>query len=131
MTIENAITPNAQKAIDLLAAFDKGDREEIGKLLHPEARWWVIGRGYISVEGLIDTVVGFAGVMDSKPPTILGITSEGDRVAIEAIGNITLPDGTPYRNEYHFLFKFRDGLIVEGKEYLDNDVVRKVFGDQF
>ncbi|MFC3172762.1 nuclear transport factor 2 family protein [Novosphingobium bradum] len=53
--------------------------------------------------------------------TVLGITAEGDRVAIEAksAGIANPVTGRAYGNFYHFLFKVRDGQLVLFKEYQD------------
>lgn len=51
---------------------------------------------------------------------ITGTTSENDRVAIECTGVAEFAKGGHYNNNYHFLFRFRDGKIFEVKEYLDS-----------
>jgi len=47
------------------------------------------------------------------------VKAEGDRVAVERVTRGTTHDGRYCSNAYHYLFTFRDGLIVEVKEYLD------------
>jgi ketosteroid isomerase-like protein len=49
---------------------------------------------------------------------VVGTTCEGDRVAVEAEAG-GMARGIPFFNRYHFLFQFRDGKIVVGKEYMD------------
>lgn len=117
-----------ESAVALLEAFRKGDRPAIDALLHPEASWWVLGRGEVEIGTFLDMICQAAGTLESEPMTIVGTTCEGDRIAIEASGNMSLPDGTPYCNNYHFLMRFRDGRIIEGKEYFDTSLVREVFG---
>lgn len=58
----------------------------------------------------------FDGPMDYK---IHSMTAEEDRVAVEFEGIGKLKIGKDYNNLYHFLFTFRDGLIVSIKEYFD------------
>lgn len=61
--------------------------------------------------------------------TILGLTTEGDRVAVEADGFMQLSDDSTYDNEYHLLFKVRpDGKIFIFKEYMDTAKAIRVFG---
>ncbi len=120
-----------ESAVALLEAFRTGDRPAIDSLLHPEATWWLLGRGEVETGPFLDMICQAAGTLASQPMTIVGTTCEGDRVAVEATGNMSLPDGTPYCNNYHFLMRFRDGRIIEGKEYLDTALVREVFGDTF
>ncbi len=50
---------------------------------------------------------------------ILQLTAEEDRVAAEVEGFSTLVNGTPYNNQYHFLFFIRGGKIYRLMEYLD------------
>ena len=51
---------------------------------------------------------------------------EGDAVAVEARSRGMHVSGREYSNEYHFLFRFRDGLIVRLKEYMDTERVTDV-----
>ena len=60
--------------------------------------------------------------------TIVATTAEDDRVAMEATGHGVLTNGSVYANTYHFLFKFRDGLICEVREYQDTKLAADVFG---
>lgn len=50
---------------------------------------------------------------------VLGMTAEGDRVAVEAESYADTPRG-PFHNRYHFLFRLRDGKILLSKEYADS-----------
>jgi len=34
--------------------------------------------------------------------------------------------GAVYRNEYHFLFRWRDGKLAELREYMDTELVTDV-----
>jgi ketosteroid isomerase-like protein len=45
------------------------------------------------------------------------VTAEGDRVVVEAEGDAVTADGTPYRNQYCFVFTFQDGKIKRVHEY--------------
>lgn len=58
---------------------------------------------------------------------IVGMTAEGERVAIEAVSRGTHSSGKAYANHYHFLMRIRDGKIVEFKEYMDTEHARDVF----
>jgi len=126
-----ADSPLADKAIALLEALRTGDRQAIVSLFHQDARWWVLGRGYKPVNELIDITCEMAKSSQSRPMTILGTTSEGSRVAIEAQGHVVLADGKHYDNTYHFLFLFADDRIIEGREYLDTELVSKTFEGRF
>jgi hypothetical protein len=58
--------------------------------------------------------------------SIVEMTAEGDRVAIEATSTGTTALDREYKQQYHFLMRVRDGKIVEWKEYMDTEHARKV-----
>ena len=49
-----------------------------------------------------------------------------DRVAVEAESSGEHVSGNTYTNQYHFLFQFRDGLVVQLKEYMDTERVTDI-----
>ncbi len=57
---------------------------------------------------------------------ILHMTAEGERVAVEATSEGEHVSGQTYANEYHFLFEFRDGKLLQLKEYMDTERVTDV-----
>lgn len=109
---------NRETALALVATLGGGN-PDLG-LLTDDAVWWAPGRGTFRSEDFLAVSRGFAA-MFKRPSTItvLGVTAEGDRVAIEAEGNAELNDGRFYRNRYHYLFKFRDGKVCEARLYND------------
>jgi len=70
------------------------------------------------------------GIFDVFPDglvfTALGMVAEGNKVAVEATSEGKHVSGRIYRNEYHFLFEFRDGKLVKLKEYMDTERVTDV-----
>jgi uncharacterized protein len=58
--------------------------------------------------------------------SILAMTAEGERVAVEAESQGEHVSGKRYTNQYHFLFEFRDGLVVRLKEYMDTERVTAI-----
>ncbi|WP_375689688.1 nuclear transport factor 2 family protein [Pseudooceanicola sp. LIPI14-2-Ac024] len=56
------------------------------------------------------------------------ILADGDWVVVEAVGDMTAADGTPYRNEYCLMYRLRDGMIVEAREYQDSALCERVLG---
>jgi ketosteroid isomerase-like protein len=54
------------------------------------------------------------------------LTAEDDRVAVQAESFAVHVSGKPYNNKYHFLVRFRDGLITEFKEYMDTEMVTEI-----
>ena len=58
--------------------------------------------------------------------SIVAMTAEGERVAIEAEGRGTHASGKVYHQRYHFLLVIRDGKIAQMKEYFDTELARDV-----
>ncbi len=71
-----------------------------------------------------------AGILQVFPQgirfSIQAMTAEGERVAVEAGSEGQHVSGVLYTNQYHFLFIFRDGKIVEFKEYMDTERVTDI-----
>jgi uncharacterized protein len=110
-------------------ALGRGDRDSLRAIVGSDIRWWVPAS--VEARGLRRPLVGWdaipwlGGLASSafRPGTTRWtfhhLVEEGDLVAVhmnrEAIG----VNGHPYNNEYHWLFRFEDGLIVELWEILD------------
>jgi ketosteroid isomerase-like protein len=105
----------------------EGDMETIEALQHPGVRWWVLGQGTIDRARFNELVRSGLIAAQKRSVKITGITAEGDRVAYEAEGEMVFPDRV-YRNQYHNLLIIRDGLIVEGREYMDTKAAAEAFG---
>jgi uncharacterized protein len=99
-------------------------------LLTEDATWWVPGMGDIDREGFFKLVQAFASLcMGPVLMTIVAVTAEEDRVAVEADGKATLKDGRIYANTYHFLFYLRDGKIRHTREHHNTALAERLFGD--
>jgi ketosteroid isomerase-like protein len=118
---------NKQIAAAFLAAIATGDMETIERLLHPQLRWWVQGFGEFDRTRFVASLRATIARSSERSMHIGGITAEGDRVAVEAVGRFQL-SATVYSNTYHYLFVICDGLIRTGKEYLDTREAARVFG---
>ena len=69
------------------------------------------------------------GIFPKGLPTVIHtIVAEGDRVAVEAESFATDVSGKLYNNQYLFLMRFRDGKVIELKEYLDTALAAAFFG---
>jgi len=95
-----------------------GDMQAIEALQHPDVKWWVLGRGELSREQFNAAVRDGLLSAEKRSVIVTGMTAEGDRVAYEAEGEMVFADRV-YCNTYHNLLVIRDGLIVEGREYMD------------
>jgi ketosteroid isomerase-like protein len=110
-----------------MQAVMEGDITTIEALQHKEVTWWVLGFGKLDRESFNASVRSSLLSAEKRMVKITGMTAEGDRVAYEAESEMTFPDKV-YRNLYHNLVIIRDGLIVEGREYMDTKVVQEAFG---
>jgi ketosteroid isomerase-like protein len=118
---------NKQLSLDFLAAMGTGDHAWFERHLAPDFVWIHPQHpDYSPVCGSHDRTQFIAlsrGLLARMPQglrvELRGMTAEGDRVAVEAESFGQTAAGE-YNNRYHFLFQFRAGLIVLGKEYSDS-----------
>ena len=109
-----------------MRAVEEGDLDTIEALQHPDCRWWILGHGDMTRADFIASVKGGLLTAHRRTAAVVGITAEGERVAVEVSGEMVFPDRV-YRNEYHNLLIIRDGQIVSGKEYMDTQAVTEAF----
>ncbi|WP_371433422.1 nuclear transport factor 2 family protein [Novosphingobium sp.] len=120
------IEANKNVARRYMQAVVDGDIATVEALQHPDCTWWILGVGDISRQQFIDSVRDGLLTANKRVAEIVGLTAEGDRVAVEVRGEMTFPN-TVYRNEYHNLLIVRDGLILSGKEYMDTRAAAAAF----
>lgn len=117
----------------LLNAVGRFDVDALQEMMTDDATWWSFSQGArenaVAKAPFLD---GFEAKMkalfaSSIEFTIVGITANGDRVAIEANSAATLVSGKSYANKYHYLFEFRDGRISRVREYMDTAYMRAAF----
>jgi|SRR5277367_622457 len=104
-----------------------GDMQTIEALQHRDVKWWVLGQGTIDRARFNELVRSGLMTAQRRSVKITGITAEGDRVAYEADGEMVFPERV-YRNKYHNLLVIHDGLIIEGREYMDTKAAAEAFG---
>ena len=117
---------NRTAALAVMKAISEGDSASLFGMYAPNARFWQVGRrlstsGWHDMEATGRIAAKVFSRMAGPPNfTIVSVTAEGDRVAVEAESHTRLVDGRPYENQYHFLLRFdADGKVIEFKEYLD------------
>lgn len=108
-----------------------GNVEAFIEMYHPQGSVWTSGTTLIS--GTFDrNQIEAAGksIFEAFPHglqfTITGMTAEGDKVAVEAASEGKHISGQEYRNLYHLLFEFKDGQIIQLKEYMDTEKVTDI-----
>jgi ketosteroid isomerase-like protein len=113
---------NKQVALKFLDAMSTGDAVRQAECLTPDAR--TVTKGFAGVSGtrnretMLATVEAFNQIVPTGfRHTVRRVIAEGDTVVLEWEGNAVLSDGTPYPNQYVFIFTFADGLIRQLDEY--------------
>lgn len=125
------IEDNKQRVRDFFDAMQRADAAAIAGAYADDGHVYTMGNTLISGRSGKQQILEFAGsVLDSFPQgldfNIVGMTAEGDRVAVEATAEGMHVSGKPYQNFYHFLFTWRDGELLELKEYMDTEMVTDV-----
>lgn len=110
-----------------LGQFEKGGVNELLDMMSNDATWWVNGKPHLFAfaglktrtemrPALDELFAFFDGGLRMELKSSIG---EGDMVAVEARSHGVTKSGKHYENEYHILFRLRDGEIVEVREYTD------------
>jgi ketosteroid isomerase-like protein len=107
--------------VALTEAFNRGDIDEFERHLHPDLTYVV--RGSASISGIyrgpkaMGTALRLiqeltAGSINSRPEVLLA-----DDHNVMAYSHITgsRPDGRQYDNYQAYLYRFRDGKVIEGQ----------------
>lgn len=115
-----------------MEVFSSGDAQATTNLMTDDATWWVAGTTGLS--GTYDRQA-FTRLLGSVNETCTGPikltplawTIDGDRVAVETESLTHTRSGRKYNNQYHFLFRLRDGKVAGVREYLDTMHTQSVF----
>lgn len=126
-----SLESNKQLAIDLFARFSANDIAGALDLLTDDVTWWIAGKpdaqpasGEHDKRWMARLFHNMTSQFDgSMQMTVRGLIAEGDKVAVEVVGDGRLRDGRRYQNEYHLLLTIRDGKIAVVREYLDTQHV--------
>ncbi len=118
---------NRQVVTELFARFTAGDLDGVMALLTDDVSWRLPGRPeLLPTAGLYDKKRLrrlFDRMLSQLPSglrmTVVHLLADGDAVAAEVESAGDLANGRQYRQQYHFLFRLRDGRIATAHEYLD------------
>jgi ketosteroid isomerase-like protein len=102
--------------------FDAGRHDAALELMAEDGQWIVPGKspfaGKETRGAYGKKLAGFMALMPNglrlKP---VAWTTEGARVAVEAVSEAKVANGKTYANEYHFVFEVKAGKIQTVKEY--------------
>ena len=131
-----SIQDNKQTVREYLAHFKYAAIADLLDAMSDDATWWILGKPQLfpgagtKSKADMERIWGslFNHMKDGLEMTVIGMVAEGDKVAAEIRSHADLTDGRVYENQYHMLFTFRQGKIVEVKEYADTLLIAKLFG---
>jgi ketosteroid isomerase-like protein len=128
MTVEEL---NKQRVRDFFAILNRGDVPALVAAYAADAHLETMGHTLISGRFTRAQIAAAAGQIYQVFPqglsfAIDALTAEGERVAVEAHSCGRHVSGALYRNQYHFLFVFRDGQLTLLREYMDTERVTDI-----
>ncbi len=127
-----SIEANKKMIQDFFEALSVADVDRIVDAYAEDGTCWTSGNfplsGTVGKAQIRENAKGVLSVFPDKLKfTIHQMIAEDDRIVVEAESYGQHASGQVYNNQYLFLFRLRDGKIVEMKEYMDtmhaNDVL--------
>lgn len=123
--------------MDVMAALADGDDRPFLDAMHNDMKWTWMGSGELSrtfdgKESVLHELWKSVKTDIAQPFRVTAtlILAEGDHVVVEGVGNNKTPNGKEYNNRYCWVMKISGGKIVELKEYMDTDLVRRTFSSE-
>ena len=126
-------------AVEFFAALEAKDMDRIADLFTPDivnVLPFAAGEGTIAApivfDGLEQTMGYFGGAADRIATVVfseidLSLGANGTTVWAETQGDMILPDGRVYQNDYVWRFEIEDGSITRIHEYFDPIVANAAF----
>lgn len=112
--------------MDLLS---KGEVDEAFTRLADDADWFSLSSRQFNPKAQIQAMIHHVYANMLRAPivqTIISMTAEDDRVAVQSEGRSETTSGVRYDNLYHFLFQIRDDKICRLWEYTDTKLSHDV-----
>lgn len=118
----------AQNKAIVRQAFEKwrAGGNVFAELLAPDIVWTIHGSGpvagtYRSLNDFVERASAPLVTRLATPitPDVQSILADGDLVSVRFNGSATTTSGAPYRNQFVWLFRMKDGLVVEAEAFLD------------
>lgn len=111
-----------------LAALGSGDLDRLFELTHEDAVFYLPDCGPFARDELRRLLEAINPKFAEFPHfQIVGVTAEGDRVAVEAHATARMRNGAVYENDYHFAFIVDGGKFRYVREYADSAPARRLF----
>lgn len=123
-----------QRIIEVMTALAEGNDQPFLDAMHRDIRWIWMGSGDLSrtfdgKESVLNELWQSVKTDIAQPFRVQAnlILAEGAYVVVEGQGNNKTPSGKEYNNRYCWIMKMVEGKIVELREYMDTDLVRRTF----
>lgn len=120
---------------DLIDATAKSDAGKLLSALADDVSWTFFGRHRFAgtFKGKDELMNGLFAVIgevleDGIKLHVKSIVADGSRVIVEGKGEARSNAGLDYNNDYCLFFDVEAGKIQHVREYLDSELVTKVFG---
>nr|WP_087576196.1 nuclear transport factor 2 family protein [Sphingomonas sp. CDS-1] len=122
---------NKELVLKFLEASNRNDARAIAEMyaedgIHSVNGTTLISRIYTKPEMIAAAGGVFAPFPNGLSFELLDMIAERDKVAFEVKSHGLHVSGAVYANEYHWMMRFRDGQIVESKEYVDTQLVHEI-----
>jgi uncharacterized protein len=115
---------------DVFAETAKGNGRPFVAALADDVTWTIVGstpwsKTYQGKKAVLSELLAPLNAQLATGNTITAhrFTAEDDRVVVEARGHNTTRTGKPYQNSYCWIFRFRDGQVIELVEYADTALI--------
>lgn len=120
---------------DLFARIAAGDRTTFSDCLADDFTMRVTGQyswsqTFRSKQAYLRDLHGYLATLlaEGRRTIPLKFFADGDHVVVEARGEMQTRAGVPYNNEYCLIYRWKDGKIVEMREYCDSALTEAVLG---
>jgi len=115
---------NLEIALEYLARLARFDADGALGMVADDAQFMDPDGSRVSKDDVRARFSGIGELFDGPfEQKIVGTTTEGSRVAVEAVSEANLKNGKIYENIYHFLFIIENERIVEFREYCNTKAV--------
>lgn len=107
---------------------------DVPSLFTDDITWWVpqsspFGGTYVGRDAVLGLMGRGTELYDLSVPMqtdIEQMVAEGDTVCVQLVLRARTAAGAEYENQYHFVFRLREGKICAVKEYVDTLYVQRM-----
>ncbi|GAB2794043.1 nuclear transport factor 2 family protein [Rhabdobacter roseus] len=120
---------------EIFSELSKGNDEPFLESMSEDMQWNWMGSGawsksFVGKPQVLNDLWANVRATLKQPYQVIvhRIIADGDYVVVEMTGQNETTSGIPYKNNYCWVCKLKDGKICEINEYMDTELVSKAFG---